>query len=499
MALVSLPYKLLSPLLAAMTATMSLAGESRLVPIEARLDSIDVLSINHAPSSPEATVTTRRALARGGCPPETYALTDSDFGPGQYVLQAGFEQGESAAISFTLPAQAFPAKLDLAEILFATFNATVQTTTEWSIRVYSGTPDTGVLVASYSSDDVTLPHLVMPPGTNGTIIAFGIDPSDPKQIYVPDNGSGEVTIAFRIDAHNAPGNPCLAPPNENMNAFPTTDTSGLQFPGDNWLDLVDGAFCVCGSGWKSFQQLPSLCRPSGDWVIRATLTPFDCEAAMGACCNSDGTCDDLTASECAVVEGDYQGEGTACADDQCPEPTGACCVSSTGECVDASEALCDAFSGNWLIGQACADVVCFPIGACCLLDGSCVPDSTPESCTAFDGTFQGDATACDVVECPEPQGWCCTKSGDCFELTEATCNAFGGSWGGIGSGCSDADACEESPDCPGDTTGDGVVDVNDVLDVLANYGGSGSNGDADGDGDIDVDDILEVINGWGDC
>ncbi|MEE2906968.1 MAG: hypothetical protein VX527_03955, partial [Planctomycetota bacterium] len=72
-------------------------------------------------------------------------------------------------------------------------------------------------------------------------------------------------------------------------------------------------------------------------------------------------------------------------------------------------------------------------------------------------------------------------------------------WGGAGSTCDDSDACDPEKDCLGDTNDDGVVNVDDILQVLANYGGSGSGGDVDGDGDIDVDDILAVINGWGDC
>ena len=98
-----------------------------------------------------------------------------------------------------------------------------------------------------------------------------------------------------------------------------------------------------------------------------------------------------------------------------------------------------------------------------------------------------------------PQGWCCTETGDCFELTQATCVAFGGTYGGDGSTCADSDACDDTSDCLGDTTGDGVVNVDDVLDVLANYGSDGSSGDADGDNDVDVDDVLLVINGWGNC
>ncbi len=52
--------------------------------------------------------------------------------------------------------------------------------------------------------------------------------------------------------------------------------------------------------------------------------------------------------------------------------------------------------------------------------------------------------------------------------------------------------------CAGDVSGDGVVGVDDILIVLANWG-LGTGGDADGDGATDVNDILLVISAWGDC
>ncbi|MCH2133004.1 MAG: hypothetical protein MK116_04555 [Phycisphaerales bacterium] len=467
---------------------------------DATLDSVDVLRIVYSPSDPTATVTTRRTSSRGDCPPEVKAHTDSNFGAGEYTLQAGIEQGESAAVSFTMPASAFPLKLDTAEILFATSGATVSTTTEWSIIVIANTPDSGgVIVAEYSSDGVILPHLEMPPGTTGTIIQFSIAPDDAQQIYIADQGTQSFTVAFRIDAHHSPGTPCLDPPAATLNAFPTTDTSGLASPSGNWIDMVTGAFCLCGEGWTSFQQLPNFCRPSGDWVMRATVTPFDCGSVLGACCRVDGTCTESTSGQCDVIGGTFLGEDTVCGDEPCPEPEGACCVPSTGECVDASEELCGAFGGTWLIGQICSNVVCFPEGACCLADGSCVSNASPESCVAFGGKFQGDGTSCASIECPAPEGWCCTGAGDCFDLEEETCDAFGGTWGGGGTACSDSDACGGGSDCPGDTNGDAVVDVNDVLAVLGAYGTDDPSGDTDGDGDTDVDDILIVISAWGEC
>jgi hypothetical protein len=59
------------------------------------------------------------------------------------------------------------------------------------------------------------------------------------------------------------------------------------------------------------------------------------------------------------------------------------------------------------------------------------------------------------------------------------------------------DECE----CPSDTNGDLVVDVDDLLNVLLDWDTDGSmhNGDVNGDGIVDVDDLLQVVLDWGDC
>ena len=50
----------------------------------------------------------------------------------------------------------------------------------------------------------------------------------------------------------------------------------------------------------------------------------------------------------------------------------------------------------------------------------------------------------------------------------------------------------------GDTNGDGVVDVVDLLAVIAQWGCTGScSADVNGDGDVDVSDLLLVIGNWG--
>ena len=48
----------------------------------------------------------------------------------------------------------------------------------------------------------------------------------------------------------------------------------------------------------------------------------------------------------------------------------------------------------------------------------------------------------------------------------------------------------------GDINGDGVVDVDDLLVIINNWGNKGG-GDLNDDGIVDVDDLLIVLNGWG--
>ena len=63
--------------------------------------------------------------------------------------------------------------------------------------------------------------------------------------------------------------------------------------------------------------------------------------------------------------------------------------------------------------------------------------------------------------------------------------------------------CPQGVTCPADITGNGVVDVDDLLAVITGWGMSGGPADIAptpfGDGVVDVDDLLLVINSWGPC
>ncbi len=435
----------------------------------------------------------------GSCEPVVVAHTSSDFGPDQYVVQAGFIEDEIAATSFVLPADAFPVRIDLMEFLFATSGAAVETTTTYTVFVWEGTPNSGGPIFSASSDGTILPHLVMPPGTTGVNVQFLVDPNDPEQIWVSDNGSRTVSIGIRIDTHHQPpANQCLAPPPPQFNAFPCTDVDGVQSLTGNWIFVVDCGIFGCPPGWKRFSDLPSICRPSGDWVQRLTWTPSGCDS-IGACClGSD--CELLDEAECAAAGGVFQGVGTQCSGVDCSEEA-PCCFAATGGCIELEVSNCLLAGGvPGPVGATCASHICFPEGACCLPDGSCAGGLSPEECAALSGVFQGDGTECSGVDCPEPTGAACFPNGFCLVLTQAQANSAGATWQGPGTNCADldgngtSDACE-TPGIPGDFDGNGAVDGADLTTLLAGWG-SGGPTDLDGNGITNGSDLAVLLANW---
>jgi hypothetical protein len=436
--------------------------------------------------------------------------TNASFEGGSYRVQAGFAEHELAAASFTLPAAAFPIRIDSLEMIFATSNASVSTTTKWSVLVWDGRPNTGTLVAEYSSDGKLLPHIQLPPGTNGVNVFFQIDPADPDQIIINNvNGTNMFSFAYRIDDHNqGPANPCATSPPTCCNAFPVTDIGGLASAANNWLYGINcGSFgCPPNGGWARFSQLSVFCRPTGDWVMRATYTPLSCQPGVGACCLPDGTCSTATATDCASAGGTYQGDGSLCGSVNCPAPTGACCFRASGGCINLTQANCSLAGGVWRgAGTQCGQIVCFPTGACCLPDGSCVGPVSPEQCAAQNGVFQGNQTSCASVSCPQPTGACCFATGFCLQLTEAEC-AQGGSWAGPFTTCDDldgngfADACEAGGCPPTDWNGDHTVNSTDVSAFINDWFVDQIKGtlvaDFDQNGVTNSTDVSEFINLW---
>jgi hypothetical protein len=421
----------------------------------------------------------------------TSQYPSESFEGGTYFVQAGFVENEIAAVSYVLDPSLFPVRIDLVEALIGTAGTSVPTTTEWTILVWDGRPNTGQLVGSFSSDDIVLPHVQIPPGPPQAVnLNFLIDPSDPNQVFVTNaSGQNTISIGLRIDQHhNQTGNGCLPTPPENSNAFPMTDTNGANQTG-NWIRAIDcGILGVCPPGWSTFQQFPALCRPSGDWMIRATWTSFTCTVPVGACCLSDGTCDSRTAAECQAAGGLFRGNGTVCSTANCPAPVGACCLSN-GNCLSLRAGDCSLIGGQWQgAGSACNGALC-PIGAACLPDGSCIAGVTELEAEMLGGTFLGVGTTCNGANCPQPRGACCLDSGSCLLLTQADCALVpNASWLGMGSICdSDGDGlpvggCVPPPPCRADVNADGQVSPTDFSAWVGAFNARTPPCDQNGDG-----------------
>ena len=59
--------------------------------------------------------------------------------------------------------------------------------------------------------------------------------------------------------------------------------------------------------------------------------------------------------------------------------------------------------------------------------------------------------------------------------------------------------CEDDNQCEGDVDDNGIVNVNDILQVIAVYGTNDPSGDANADGTVNISDILLIISHWGEC
>ncbi|MCA9243059.1 MAG: hypothetical protein KDA32_03825 [Phycisphaerales bacterium] len=442
----------------------------------------------------------RNPIADRGTCSQIATLTDAAFsGAGSCTAQAGFSQGETIAATYTIPAGQFPIIIEGADVMFGTMNATETTTTELSFFAWQGNPGSG-LVETFSSTSGDIVPLTIGPGTNCVVYALQVDPNDPFQIVVNNDGSNSFSVGFRVDRHNFPPTPCFNP-NTSRNAFPTTDTSGVFSGSKNWLNPIDCGFAGCPAGWQTFDQLPgnpgSGCTPSGDWILRVHWRPVSCTPGIGACCLPDGSCEPSTPTDCGSNGGTYQGDGVLCQSVQCEPQDGACCFEMG--CINLSAADCNVAGGTpGPAGSTCATFVCNPMGACCLPDGSCIGPVSPQDCETASGAFRGNGTSCGDVVCPQPEGACCFSNGNCLVLTEGDCSVAG-TWLGAGTTCGD---CSEDP-CPQDIDNDGSIGLSDLAALLAAYAtcpqDAGYNPDANiaGDDCINLADLAGLLAAYG--
>jgi hypothetical protein len=176
----------------------------------------------------------------------------------------------------------------------------------------------------------------------------------------------------------------------------------------------------------------------------ASGTSQDCNTngVPDECDLTDGTSSDCNANsipdECDLADGTSSDCNTNSIPDECDIADGTSSDCNVNSIPDECESLAD-----------------------------CDGDGTSDACEILDGAL--DVNPADGVpdECQGlPAGACCVN-GTCMMGTAANCFAAEGSYAGDGVSCIDANC---PPVCLGDLVPDGVVDINDVLVILSEFG-----------------------------
>ncbi|MEM7228855.1 MAG: hypothetical protein AAF432_08575 [Planctomycetota bacterium] len=229
--------------------------------------------------------------------------------------------------------------------------------------------------------------------------------------------------------------------------------SGACSNGDTMLEcenaggsyVGDGSTCAsgicsgvcCFSSGQCIVTIPDSCIGGSGVFMGIGLTCDDvmCTPTIGGCCFDDAMCTPaVTQSECDAIGGSYLGDGVNCGQGAC---VGACCQTN-GTCNVTDSGLCASIGGAIFggFGTTCADISCAPAaGACCLMSGPCSPSETQVDCENSGGTYLGDGTTCASAVC---LGACCRTTGVCTQSTIASCAAFAGAvFSGPGTSCED--------------------------------------------------------------
>ncbi|MBK8232936.1 MAG: hypothetical protein IPK72_20725 [Candidatus Eisenbacteria bacterium] len=227
-----------------------------------------------------------------------------------------------------------------------------------------------------------------------------------------------------------------------------------------WRYVPSGYFTVCETPQPGYINTTPLCQVVRILGSSTVNVFFGNKPIVGACCYPDGSCVVQGQLDCEANGGIFQGDGTACDPNPCPQPTGACCFPD-GHCELLIESECANAGGTWLgLGAPCDPNPCpQPTGACCFYDGHC-PNPCPqptgaccfhdghcevlteEACTQAGGMWLGIDAPCDPNPCEQPLGACCFEDGSCLVLTEAECIEAGGIWQGIDTPC-DPNPCPQ--------------------------------------------------------
>ena len=265
--------------------------------------------------------------------------------------------------------------------------------------------------------------------------------------------------------------------------------------GDGITNLVDRTSELASTNGGSISAISSFGEDaSGNLYIcdlNGEVFRIQAEAPEGACCVNN-VCITVPESNCNAGGGEYLGDDVECTDDICIPPP------ANDEC-DASESIgAGATDFTTEYATDSPDTDC-SIGADIWLRYTA--DCTGTMLVSVLGDFF-DVESAVYGQCPSSGGSliACGESAYVVPVTEGESYLIrlGSVDGSTGSGSVTINCIPGNDPCDGDCDGDGVVNVDDVLQMLGDFGGA-SDCDTNGDGIIGVDDLLTMLGNWGDC
>jgi hypothetical protein len=178
------------------------------------------------------------------------------------------------------------------------------------------------------SENVTV-HRVLSDWGEGTSIAGGNE--GPGASSTPSDATWLHTFYNTLLWSSTGGDfQATASSNANVggNGFYDWSSGAMAADVQHWLDnpSQNYGWIVIGneSATKTAKRFDSL--QNGNASRRPQLTiDFTPPANTGACCFGDGNCQILSSADCTTQGGAYEGDGTTCSPNPCPQPEGACC------------------------------------------------------------------------------------------------------------------------------------------------------------------------------
>jgi hypothetical protein len=231
-------------------------------------------------------------------------------------------------------------------------------------------------------------------------------------------------------------------------------------------------------------------------------------SGTGACCLSNGSCEILTAADCAASGGAYRGDDIGCENANCPAPFGACCFSDN--CTITIASICNIQGGTYLGDNTDCSLTITqqPAGAlsiCWTADAVFSVSVSSGSPPSFQWQFRGPAVPAwtDLQEGPNfigrqflmnahgvavptvavdraPNGWRASDVGEFRCVVYGACRAF---------------ATESAPltVCRADTDCDGFVNSSDFFEFVGAFFLDNPAADFNDDGLVNSQDFFNFL------